>query len=191
MVALTFDDGPDPQHTPRILDLLGERGIRATFFVFGVKARRHRELIARALEAGHEVQPHCWADHHSHLRMSEAEIEVDIERTLGTLAHLGCPPARLWRPPYGDIREPETRAVAARHGLGVVTWTLDTLDWDHDGSALSLDEIDAQLEPDSVVLMHDPIPRTAELLAGLLGRIEARGFDAAPMAARDRSRQQL
>ena len=133
MVALTFDDGPDPQQTPRILDLLGERGIRATFFVFGVKARRNRELIARALEAGHEVQPHCWADHDSHLRMSEQEIEVEIERTVKTLTHLGCPPPTLWRPPYGDIREPETQTVAARHGLEVVTWTLDTLDWDPDG----------------------------------------------------------
>ena len=142
-VALTFDDGPDPEHTPRILDLLGERGIRATFFVFGVKARRNRELIARALEAGHEVQPHCWADHDSHLRMSEQEIEVEIERTVKTLTHLGCPPPTLWRPPYGDIREPETHTVAARHGLEVVTWTLDTLDWDPDGSALSLDEVDA------------------------------------------------
>jgi peptidoglycan/xylan/chitin deacetylase (PgdA/CDA1 family) len=183
VVALTFDDGPDAEHTPRILDLLGERGVRATFFVFGVKARRHRELIARALEAGHEVQPHCWADHHSHLRMSEAEIEVDIERTLGTLAHLGCPPARLWRPPYGDIRDPETGIVAARHGLEVVTWTLDTRDWDAE-RALSLEEVDARLEPDSVVLMHDPMPRTAKLLEGLLDRIPARGFEAGPMAAR-------
>jgi peptidoglycan/xylan/chitin deacetylase (PgdA/CDA1 family) len=180
VVALTFDDGPDPQHTPRILDLLGARGIRATFFVFGVKARRNRELIARALEAGHDVQPHCWADHQSHLRMSEAEIEVEIERTVRTLTHLGCPPPRLWRPPYGDVREPETRVVAERHDLEVVTWTLDTLDW-HATEALSLDDVDAQLAPDSVVLMHDPIPRTAELLSGLLERIEARGFETAPL----------
>ena len=180
-VALTFDDGPDPEHTPRILDLLAERGVRATFFVFGVKARRNRELIARALAAGHEVQPHCWADHESHLRMSEAEIEVEVERTFKTLTHLGCPPPRLWRPPYGDIREPETRTVAARHGLEVVTWTLDTLDWSD--KALSVEEVDAQLEPDSVVLMHDPIPRTAALLAGLLDRLEARALEAGPMAA--------
>jgi peptidoglycan/xylan/chitin deacetylase (PgdA/CDA1 family) len=181
VIALTFDDGPDPEHTPRILDLLGERGVRATFFVFGVRARRHRELVARMLEAGHQVQPHCWADHASHLRMSEAEIEVEIERTLGTLAHLGCPPPRLWRPPYGDVREPETRVVAQRHGLEVVTWTLDTRDWDAEG-ALTLEEVNARLEPDSVVLMHDPIPRTAELLAGLLARLEARGLEAGPMA---------
>ena len=157
--------------------------------MFGVKARRNRELIARALEAGHEVQPHCWADHESHLRMSAEEIEVEIERTVRTLTHLGCPPPRLWRPPYGEVREPETRTVAARHGLEVVLWTLDTLDWS-DTDALSVDQVDAQLEPDSVVLMHDSRPRTAQLLSGLLDRIEARGFEAGPMSARNGSQRQ-
>ena len=182
MIALTFDDGPDAVRTPRILDLLGERGVRATFFVFGEKARRHPELIARALEAGHSIQPHCWADHQSHLTMSEAELEGEIARTLEALAELGCPPPRLWRPPYGDVKEPASHDVAARHGLRIVTWTLDTRDWDDEG-ALSLAEVDALLRPDSVVLMHDPVPRTAALVAGLLDRIEARGDAAGPMAA--------
>jgi peptidoglycan/xylan/chitin deacetylase (PgdA/CDA1 family) len=183
VIALTFDDGPDPEHTPRILDLLAERGVRATFFVFGEKARRRPDLIARALEAGHAIQPHCWADHESHHRMSEDDLEAEIARTLGTLAHLGCPAPALWRPPYGDIKEPESHDVAARHGLRIVTWTLDTRDWDDDGGALSLAEVDARLDADSVVLMHDPRPRTAALLAGLLERIEARGLDTGLMAS--------
>jgi peptidoglycan/xylan/chitin deacetylase (PgdA/CDA1 family) len=182
VIALTFDDGPDAEHTPRILDLLAERDVRATFFVFGEKARRRPDLIARALEAGHAIQPHCWADHASHLHLSEDELEAEIARTLGTLAHLGCPAPALWRPPYGDIKEPESHAVAARHDLRIVTWTLDTRDWDDDGGALSLAEVDAQLRLDSVVLMHDPMPRTAALLAGLLDRIEARGLATGLMA---------
>jgi peptidoglycan-N-acetylglucosamine deacetylase len=156
--------------------------VRATFFVFGVKARRHPELIARALGAGHAVQPHCWADHVSHLRMSADEIEVEIARTLGTLAHLGCPPPHVWRPPYGDVKDPESHDVAANHALKIVTWTLDTLDWD-DVNGLSVGDVDAQLEPDSVVLMHDPRPRTAQLLEGLLDRLDARGFETGLMAA--------
>jgi peptidoglycan/xylan/chitin deacetylase (PgdA/CDA1 family) len=182
VIALTFDDGPDPERTPRILDLLGERGVRATFFVFGEKARGQPELIARALEAGHSIQPHCWADHRSHLTMSEAELEQEIARTLGALAELGCPPPRHWRPPYGDVKEPESHDVAARHGLRIVTWTLDTRDWDGEG-ALGLADVDALLRPDSVVLMHDPVPKTAALVAGLLDRIEARGDAVGPMAA--------
>ena len=73
--------------------------------------------------------------------------------------------------------------MAARHALKIVTWTLDTRGWDDNGGALSLDEVDAQLHPDTVVLMHDPLPRTAALLAGLLDRIEARGYEPGPMAA--------
>ena len=181
MIALTFDDGPDAGHTPRILDLLGERGVRATFFVFGAKAQRHPELIARALAAGHAVQPHCWADHESHHRLSADALEEEIARTLETLAELGCPPPALWRPPYGDITAPETYAAAERHALRVVTWTVDTRDWDHEG-ALSVADVDALLQPDSVVLMHDPMPRTAALVAGLLDRIEARGYATGVMA---------
>jgi peptidoglycan-N-acetylglucosamine deacetylase len=181
VVALTFDDGPDAERTPRILDLLGTRGVRASFFVFGEKARRQPELIARMLEAGHAIEPHCWVDHESHHRMSEDQLEAEIARTLGTLAHLGCPPPRLWRPPYGDVKEPESHDVAARHDLRIVTWTLDTRDWDDKGGALRLDEVDAQLQPDSVVLMHDWPPATAELVDGLLDRIEARGYEAGPM----------
>ena len=130
MVALTFDDGPDEVHTPRLLELLAERGVRATFFVFGDKARRHPDLIARALADGHAIEPHCWADHESHHRLSEAELDEEIARTLDALAGLGCPTPTVWRPPYGDIRAPESYDVAARHGLRLVTWTLDTRDWD-------------------------------------------------------------
>jgi peptidoglycan-N-acetylglucosamine deacetylase len=179
MVALTFDDGPDPERTPVILDLLGD--VRATFFVFGEKAQRNPELVRRALDAGHEVQPHCWADHESHLTMSAERLDEEIERTLAVLHELGCPPPRLWRPPYGDIKEPESHEAAARHDLQIVTWTLDTLDWS-DTEHLSLDEVDAQLEPDSVVLMHDWPERTPALLSGLLERLAARGYAAAPMA---------
>jgi peptidoglycan-N-acetylglucosamine deacetylase len=154
----------------------------ATFFVFGEKAQRCPELIARALEAGHAVQPHCWAAHESHLTLSAGEIEEEITRTLEALAGVGCPSPSLWRTPYGDIKEPESYDVAARHGLEIVTWTVDTRDWDDEGH-LSVEEVDAELRADSVVLMHDIVPRTAALLEGLLDRIEARGFDTGPMAA--------
>jgi peptidoglycan-N-acetylglucosamine deacetylase len=188
MVALTFDDGPDETATPLILDTLGERGVRATFFVFGSRARAHPELVARMLDAGHGVQPHCWESHASHHDLSRAELERDIGRTLDALAGLGCPPPALWRPPCGDIRDPESYEVAAAHGLQLVVWTVETCDWHDDHSAdRILADIDAEtrddaiLGPDSVVLMHDKV-ETRRLLAGLLDRIAARGHRAGPLA---------
>ena len=85
---------------------------------------------------------------------------------------------------HGDgdhLRASESHDVAARNDLRIVTWTLDTRDWNGVGGALGLEEVDARLRPDSVVLMHDPMPRTAALVAGLLDRIEARGHETGPM----------
>ena len=182
MVALTFDDGPDGVATPAILDVLAERGVPATFFVFGARAEAHPGLVARMLEAGHEVQPHCWEGHDSHHELGRTALEEEIARTLGALESLGCPPPTIWRPPYGDIKDPESYEVAAAHGLRLVTWTLETCDWSEAHSpGRILDEIDSEtrddsaLRPDSVVLMHDR-PKTPALLPGLLDRIEQGGY---------------
>jgi peptidoglycan/xylan/chitin deacetylase (PgdA/CDA1 family) len=189
VVALTFDDGPNESATPLILDVLASKGVFATFFVFGERAGSHPDLITRMVDAGHGVQPHCWASHASHHELSSAELEEDIGRTLRVLDDLGCPTPRFWRPPNGDIKDPESYDVAAVHGLQLVTWTLQTCDWAPDRTAdRILSEIDderredAVLRADSVVLMHD-VAEGPRLLAGLLDRMSARGYDAELLAA--------
>jgi peptidoglycan/xylan/chitin deacetylase (PgdA/CDA1 family) len=182
MVALTFDDGPNAEATPAILDLLDDRGAPATFFVFGSRAQAHPELVTRMVEAGHAVQPHCWESHASHHELPRSELDEDITRTLSVLESLGCPAPTVWRPPNGDIDDPKSYDVAAAHRLTLVTWTLQTCDWNDDHSAERiLADIDAEaredavLQPDSVVLMHDTA-KTLRLVSGLLDRIEARGY---------------
>jgi peptidoglycan/xylan/chitin deacetylase (PgdA/CDA1 family) len=182
VVALTFDDGPNEIATPVILDVLADRGVAATFFVFGSRASAHPDLIARMIEAGHRVQPHCWAGHESHHELDKAALEDDLARTMGALEALGCPTPTIWRPPNGDIKDPQSYEVAAANRLRLVTWTLQTCDWSDAHSAdRILRDIDSQtredavLRRDSVVLMHDT-PKTPRLLAGLLDRIEGRGY---------------
>jgi peptidoglycan/xylan/chitin deacetylase (PgdA/CDA1 family) len=184
MVALTFDDGPDAAATRPILDRLADRGVAATFFVLGAHAEAHPELIGRMVEAGHGVQPHCWdwESHGCHLALGRPAAEDDIRRTIGALESLGCPAPTLWRPPNGDIADPQTYEVAEACGLRLVTWTLQTCDWhdDHSAERILADvdseaREDAVLGADSVVLMHDK-PKTPRLLGGLLDRIEARGY---------------
>jgi peptidoglycan-N-acetylglucosamine deacetylase len=183
VVALTFDDGPVEAATSAILDVLAERGMPATFFVFGARAEAHPGLIARMLEAGHDVQPHCWDGHDSHHELDRTALEEEIGRTLSALDSLGCPAPTIWRPPYGDIKDPESYEVATAHGLRLVTWTLETCDWSEaHGVGRILDEIDSEarddsaLRPDSVVLMHDR-PKTPGLLAALLERVRERDYE--------------
>ena len=183
MVALTYDDGPDEDATAAILDVLERRGVRATFFVFGAKAAERPELIARMNAAGHDVNPHTWADHRSHLEMTRAELEDDLSRTLDVIERLGCRTPRYWRPPYGDVNDPLSHEVAEAHGLQVITWTLDTIDWDTTRTAdRILDEVGGRVEADSVILMHD-VPEGPRLTAGLLDRIASRGWRAGPLPA--------
>ena len=106
--------------------------------------------------------------------MSQAELEADLGRTLEVIERLAARAPRCWRPPFGDVNEPLTREVAVAHGLRVITWTLDTVDWNTERTAdLILGEVGHLVEPDSVILMHD-VPETPRLAAGLLDRIAGR-----------------
>jgi peptidoglycan/xylan/chitin deacetylase (PgdA/CDA1 family) len=186
MVVLTFDDGPNDTATPFILDRLANRRVTATFFVLGAHAEAHSHLISRMLQAGHGVQPHCWdwESHGRHLELSRTALEDDIGRTINAIETLGCPTPTLWRPPNGDITDPESYEVAEANHLTLVTWTLQTCDWsDRHSAERILNDIDwearddAALRADSVVLMHDN-PKTPRLLDGLIDRIEARNYHA-------------
>jgi peptidoglycan/xylan/chitin deacetylase (PgdA/CDA1 family) len=150
--ALTFDDGPDETWTPLVLDALGAAGARATFFVIAPRAERHPELIARILDEGHAVGLHC-DEHVRHSERDEAWLERDTTRALERLAAVGVRPSE-WRTPYGD-RAPWTEQVAARAGLRLVHWDVDTHDWRGDTADEILERVGADLVPDAVVLAHD------------------------------------
>jgi peptidoglycan-N-acetylglucosamine deacetylase len=198
MVALTFDDGPNDTATPMILERLGAHGVTATFFMLGAHAEAHPDLVSEMLRAGHGIQPHCWDwdSHGRHLSLSPSELNDDICRTIAALESLGCPRPTLWRPPNGDITDPQSYEVADTNHLTLVTWTLQTCDWnDGHGAVRILGDIDSEarddavLGADSVVLMHDK-PKTAQLLDGLLDRIEARGYRAGLLPPDSRARAQ-
>src|SRR5579875_72361 len=125
-VLLTFDDGPDPEWTPRLLDALAELDARATFFPIASRAAAHPRIFTRILAEGHAVGLHC----DRHVRHSEQEresVRVDSERALAVLERLGATPT-LWRTPWGD-EAPFTRELAAEFDLEIVGWTIDTHDW--------------------------------------------------------------
>jgi peptidoglycan/xylan/chitin deacetylase (PgdA/CDA1 family) len=178
-VTLTFDDGPDPRGTPAVLDALAAAGVRATFFVLGERAEREPKLLAQLFAAGHAVELHGYA-HLRHTEHPRKAVEADLRRALATLGHRR--PTR-WRLPWGALA-PYSRALAAKLGLTLVGWTVDTHDWRGDAAEEMLEAV--VLKPGAIVLMHDGVgpgarrddcAQTARLVGPLVERIRARGWE--------------
>ena len=125
--AITFDDGPDPVYTPRVLRILKEHGVLATFFLVGERAQEHPDLVRRILDDGHEIGNHSYT--HPHFdRLSIAQAGYEIDRTQDVLARLQNKPCRLFRPPRGKLCV-SSLAAAWRRGLTVVLWSIDLKDY--------------------------------------------------------------
>jgi peptidoglycan/xylan/chitin deacetylase (PgdA/CDA1 family) len=148
-VALTFDDGPVPE-TAKLVDVLAERGVRATFFVIGQQAKRYPEVLQRAARAGDEIGNHSWS--HIDLRSADAAtVAKQLDRTSDVVeAATGVRPATM-RPPYGEA----TKSSAAKAGLPQVLWSLDTRDWDGRSTSVVVRGVLADVQPGDIVLLHD------------------------------------
>ncbi len=126
-LALTFDDGPNPAWTPRLLDILAASDVRATFFMVGRFAAAEKALARRIAEAGHLVGNHTWS-HPNLARTSSSQVLNELTRTNDVLAEIAGKPIRYFRPPFG-ARRPSVLRLARRLGMIPVTWNAMTTDW--------------------------------------------------------------
>jgi len=126
-VALTFDDGPHPEGTPAVLEILAEHGIRATFFLIGEQVERRPRLAAEIGAAGHEVALHGYR-HRVQLRLSTADVAADLLRGLDAIERATGRRARLHRPPYG-VYSPSGLEEVRRLGLKPLLWSCWGKDW--------------------------------------------------------------
>jgi peptidoglycan-N-acetylglucosamine deacetylase len=153
-VHVTFDDGPHPEGTPRVLDILDEAGVRATFFLVGERVRAAPEVAAEIARRGHGIAVHG-DRHRTLLRLTPAQIARDLDLAIATIAAAtGTTPA-LHRAPYGIYAWQALRAVRAR-GLQPLLWSK----WGHDWRARTTpgkiaQEATERLGPGDVILLHD------------------------------------
>jgi peptidoglycan-N-acetylglucosamine deacetylase len=177
-VALTFDDGPNPPTTGRILDLLKRYHARGTFFVLGQGMRPLASTLRRTASEGHEIGLHSW-HHDLFLRKSDAWIRADLTRCQKTLASLGLPPARWFRPTYG-AHSARTDRVARSLGLHIALWDIDPFDWRRPGAGVIYNRIISRVHSGDIILMHDgggPRSQTVAALEQLLKTLSARGYE--------------
>ena len=151
-LALTFDDGPDPIWTPRLLDLLHALGARATFFPIAARAAEHAAVIERMRAEGHAIGLHC-DQHVRHSERDAAWVGRDTDAALEILAEVGVRPA-FWRTPWGDTA-PWSTQVARDRDLRLIGWTTDTHDWRGDSAAHMFEATRESLTDGAIVLAHD------------------------------------
>lgn len=158
-VALTFDDGPSPEHTPKVLAMLDAAKIRATFFVIGKKAEANPELVRLIAEKGHVIGSHGYAHSRLFSLLSRAAVREDVERSLAVIEAITGKRPRLFRPPIGHTN-PRIASVVSELGLSVIGWSVRAID----GLASSDPERAAArvvrgLEDGAIVLLHDAAER--------------------------------
>ncbi len=187
VVALTFDDGPNPDATPLILDTLRQKGVRATFFVLGSHAERWPELVRRISHEGHQIGNHGYF--HRKLQFkSPFYVSRDIRLGIRAIKRAGAPAPRYFRAPHG-FRSPWTTPIASSYGERTVGWSLGVWDSDRPG----VDEIVRRtlegVVPGSIVMLHDgdgynpdgDRMQTAAALPQIIDRLKEQGYEFATL----------
>lgn len=185
-VALTFDDGPHPDFTPQVLEVLRRYDVKATFFCVGINAAAYPELVARAAEEGHQVGNHTWS--HPYLPdLTRDQVLRQVDATNEALAKAAGGDNRLVRPPYGARTGRMLRWLAG-HGMVTALWDVDAQDWAQPGADAVVAKVTAEVRPGSVVLMHDYGGDRTQTIAALPRIIEKLQSDGYALVTVDRVR---
>lgn len=152
-IALTFDDGPNPDATPRVLDTLAQFGVRAAFFILGSHAERWPELVDRIVAEGHQVGNHGYFHRKLHFR-SPSYVRRDIDLGTRAIERAGSRRPRFFRPPHG-FRNPWVSSIASSAGQKTVGWSLGVWDSDRPGVTEIVSRTVKGVRPGSIVLLHD------------------------------------
>lgn len=175
-IALTFDDGPHPVHTPQILDALAERGIKATFFVIGANAAAHPDLVKRAVDEGHEIGNHTWSHRQLTRYVTTNQTRRELRSTHDVVMDItGRPPVGV-RPPYGVVTPSCKDWAGHEFGYPTVMWSVDSKDWEQPDPERVIDRVMAGAHAGSVVLMHDVHPQTVEAAPVIFDRLLEEGY---------------
>jgi peptidoglycan/xylan/chitin deacetylase (PgdA/CDA1 family) len=177
-VAFTFDDGPNPETTPQVIDALEKYDIPATFFIVtqriaGKHGEKSREILHRELDAGFLVGSHSVS--HANLKHATADkLTKEVDASIKTLAIEANRPIGMFRPPYGAFNA-AGRVRLKKLGLTEVQWSVDTLDWKAHNPDRLRKKVISMIKQDGggVVLMHDVKPITAQIIAEVFDDLEA------------------
>jgi peptidoglycan/xylan/chitin deacetylase (PgdA/CDA1 family) len=186
-IALTFDDGPDPRWTPRVLAALARLDVPATFFLVGERAQRAPDVVRALVAGGHEIGNHGWS-HRSLWLCGPRRTRAEVARTHATLAALAGRPPRFFRPAWGMVNAALPAALRAC-GERVVFWSLQPEGLRPVSAELQVDRVLRRAHPGAIVDLHDAEgtpgapARLLEALPPMVAGLRAAGYDFATMSA--------
>ena len=172
-VALSFDDGPSAELTPKVLDLLKQYNAHATFYIVGSHVEGNEAIIRRIVDEGHELGDHSYS--HPYLpKKSADEVYNEVKKTSDLIAKasLGLRPMSL-RPPYGGYN----KMVADQAGIAIVNWSIDSLDWKYRDAAKTIEHIKENTHNGGILLMHDIHAESVEALPAVLEYLKSEGYE--------------
>ena len=174
-IALTFDDGPHPQLTPKLLDILKERGVKATFFVVGQNAAEYPDILKRAVAEGHEIANHSWS-HPSLTKLGADGVAAQMNKTNDAIQAAIGHKATLMRPPYGATSANLNKRFAEQFGMKVILWDVDPLDWKYRNAAKVESAILQGTRAGSIILVHDIHPTSVAAMPPTIDALLAKGY---------------
>ncbi|MEO6847274.1 MAG: polysaccharide deacetylase family protein [Chthoniobacterales bacterium] len=175
VLAMTFDDGPNPKLTPKLLDLLKERNIKVTFFVVGENAEKYPEILQRIVAEGHEIGNHSW-NHPALTKLSAQGVSDQINKTSDAIAAATGKKPTLLRPPYGAVNAKLKKRINDEFHMKIILWAVDPEDWRDPGAAAVTTRIVGKVHPGDIVLSHDIHAGTVEAMPAILDQLKAKGY---------------
>ncbi len=174
-VVLTFDDGPHPKHTLRILDILDNYNVKAVFFMIGKNIKAHPKIAKEVANRGHQIGIHSQSHNYNFGISSGKKLRIEIKQCAETIKNTIGLSTILFRPPFG-VTNPLIAAEVKKQKLSTIGWNVRSFDTTTDNSDKILDRIIKKIGKSSIVLLHDRLDQTCEALPHIIEKIHSLGL---------------
>lgn len=174
-VAMTFDDGPHSSNTPRLLDILRQRNIKATFYVIGKNVDMYPHLTRRIVAEGHEIGNHTYT-HPNLKKLSAAQVRNEMTKTRAAIVRATGVQPRTMRPPYGALFQAQRVRIMEEFGYPTIMWAVDPKDWQRPGVSVVRDRILSDTTNGSIILAHDLHAPTIDAMPSTLDGLLKKGY---------------
>ena len=176
VVYLTFDDGPNAEQTPQVLDVLKRNNATATFFCIGSRIAGNEQILKRIIDEGHTIGNHSFSHTNSFPLFSRRRMIADLEQCQQAIQSATGTAPTLFRPPFGVTNPTVCKAVKALN-LKTIGWTIRTYDTNGGKNTKIARRIARQLRPGAIILLHDSLPQSAERLQVVVDVVRENGYE--------------